>query len=135
MRENLQGLGYTWHIKAQDKAEGRSAIASMLHCLIYRSDACWKRMHADCVRYRFLRSIWLSWGRVYLRLPSRDAHDLREGSSRPKYKNSIMAITIGQDALKQIIVSTGTYCITHIDCLFHQGRATVATDIKHVTVS
>ena len=42
--------------------------------------------------------------------PSREAHDLSEGSSRPKYRNSIMAMTMGQDALKQIIVSTGTYC-------------------------
>ena len=42
--------------------------------------------------------------------PNRDAHDIREGSSRPKYKYSIMAMTIGQDALKQMMVSTGTYC-------------------------
>ncbi len=45
--------------------------------------------------------------------PSRDAHDLKDGSSRPKYKNSITAITIGHDALKQMMVSTGTYCSTH----------------------
>ena len=68
-------------------------------------------------------------------LPSRDAHDLKEGSSRPRYKNSIMAITIGQDALKQMIVSTGKYCNTHRDCLSRQGQATVATTIKYVTVS
>ena len=42
--------------------------------------------------------------------PSREAHDLSEGSSRPRYKNSMMAMTMGQDALKQMMVSTGTYC-------------------------
>ena len=42
--------------------------------------------------------------------PMSDTQDLRDGSFRPRYKYSTSANMTGQDALKQIIVSTGTYC-------------------------
>ena len=47
---------------------------------------------------------------IVVKLPIKDAEDLTDGSSLPRKIASMTANTIGQDALKQTSVSTGTYC-------------------------